>query len=266
VDDERRLHERRARAEGDPEALLRDALAWRRVGDLESARERLDAVLAVAPGHELARALLVLTEAALGRPVHGSFYEASRHGVSLARFLDPRALATIARSALDPANGPVDAMAVDELVASGKAGVLAVLEAFTEDAVARHPDRVRLGLGLRARSIARAGVAAREVSVDLRRRIAEALQRPRRGSRRNQPQPAGAEWVLLAGAIHWSGVRLEIERILGSDEDPRRQAAAVALELLGDRESRPALERALAAARTRGERVVIARALEQLAL
>jgi hypothetical protein len=252
VDEERRRKERAARAEDrDPEAFLREALAHRRTGHLEAARTALVRAVELAPDHAPAQALLLLTEVALGRRTRGSFGEARLHGLDLGKLLDAASFRAVARSALDPAHGPVDAEAIEALVELGKEGALAVLdELAATDAVLAH-DRLRIAVGLRARTIARWGIVPGEVSAPLREAV-------KWGARGGDP-----DWLLLAGAIHAREHREAIESVLESGELPAaRRAAAVALELLGDPASRPALERARAKAESRGDRLLLERALD----
>jgi tetratricopeptide (TPR) repeat protein len=255
VDQDRRAHERASRKDDDPEASLREALAFRRTGELARAREALERAVALAPGHELARALLLLTEVALGQRTHGSFAEARAHAIDLVRFLDPGSLEAVARSALDPAHGPIDAEAVAALVESGKKGVLAVLEALTVEGFAGVPDRLRIAVGLRVREIARAGITPAELPARVRARILAGVA---------EPGETRADWALLAGGLRIGEARPALEALLGAESPAVRNAGATGLELLGDAEAAPALRRALAAAGTRGDRRLIERALDAL--
>lgn len=253
MDEDRRRNERRARTtEEDPDAYLKEALAHRRAGHLEAARSALDRAITLAPGHELARALLLLTEVSLGRRTRGSFAEARALEVDLVKFLEPGSLRAVADSALDPSHGPVDAEAIEALVASGKAGAVAVLDALGETAAQGLPDRLRIAVGLRARVIAGLGIAPGEVSEKLRLAIAQQV-------RGDTP-----DWLLLAGAVHMRELRPSLERALDSETPAVRYAAAVGLELLGDPDARPALRGALGAAKARGDRLLLERALEAL--
>ncbi|MEZ0230699.1 MAG: HEAT repeat domain-containing protein, partial [Planctomycetota bacterium] len=102
------------------------------------------------------------------------------------------------------------------------------------------------------RVIAARSIGPDEVSVALRRAIAENV-------RSDVP-----DWLLLAGAVHDREQRPALERALDSPVPAVRHAAAVGLELLGDKEAVPALRRALSGARSRGDRVLLERALEAL--
>src|SRR5262249_38583635 len=113
-------------------------------------------------------------------------------------------------------------------------------------------DRLRIAVGLRARVISRWDIPLEEVKPELRAAIAA------------HARDLAPDWLLLAGALRMRELRSTIEGALSSAEPPTRHAAAVALELLRDPAARPALERALAAAESRGDRILIERALDSL--
>ena len=221
MDEERRRKERRARGASDPEASLEEALAHRRSGELEAARGALERVLELESGHGPARALLLLTEVALGRRPRGAFALARSEGIDLARFLDAGSAREVARAALDPAHGPVDAEAVSGLVQASKEAALALLEALGEQLGA--PDRLRVAVGMRFREIARWGIGPAELSDRLRAEIVRLA---------TGPGPLRCDAFLLAGAVRLRELRPVLESALAGASLPERRAAAIALELL----------------------------------
>jgi hypothetical protein len=221
VDEERRRKERRARGASDPEACLEEALAHRRSGELEAALGALSRVLELERGHAPARALLLLTEVGLGRRPRGVFAVARVEGIELARFLDATSARDVARVALDPKHGPVDAEAVAALAQVSREGALALLEALGEHMTA--PDRLRVAVGMRFREIARWGIEPAELSERLRAEIVRLA---------SSPGPLRSDAFLLAGAVRLRELRPVLESARESLALAERRAAGIALELM----------------------------------
>jgi hypothetical protein len=256
-DDELRRTEREAA--GDAVALVREALAARRVGDKARARARLEQALALDPKDALAHALLLVTRLDLGERIHGEVGRARAQGVDLAREVGADILDPLARAALDPRHGPWDREAIAQVLAQGPAGALAVLRAFesfvtdapSEDWVVHAAElsrefaehRPTIAKQPRFEALARAALAALDATAPRARR-------------------AGA---LLSGALSLEETRPRLEKLaLEGETVLDRAAGATGLAFLGGDTVHAFLEAALLKATTKAERAAFLRALEEI--